>query len=212
MFSNPHFFIFENNILLMVAPRNPFRKRLVGEARKDRLNVLKSVRKFRELNKWYEREAQRLTPAKVAQGVNTELAIFILGKVSLPEKIKSEAAKLFIEDGRNMALMMDAHAGVPYKKADFLARIDHALKVLPEVESELIRTVPHGKEIVNGLPSVRKTLAADPRVTSVRGAGIMQDISIINTLKLRKILGEEKFNQVSKLLVETMREIQKRGH
>jgi len=199
---------------MTASPIRPKRVRLVGGARKERLAVVQSARKFNELRKWYAREAQRLgqTPAKVAQGVNTELQIFLLEKLSLENKTKTRAAQLIIEDGRNMALMTEANFGLQYKKADFLARIDHTLKILPTVEKEVIEDMPHGRQIIAGLPRVREQLAADKRETAMRGTGIMRDISMINMLKLRQILGEEKFGRLTALNLGAMQEIAKRGY
>jgi hypothetical protein len=194
---------------------NPSRRiRLQGDARKEKLIVLKSARKYRELNKWYSREAQglRMAPTKVAEGLSAELQIFVLGKLSLQDQPKKQAVEILTEDGRNMSLMVEAQTGIPYKKADFLARIDHALKILPEVKEDLLKEIPHGREIIAGLPEVRRKLAADPRQNSIGGAGIMHDISLINMLKLRQIIGDEKFNQLTRLTGEIMREIIKRGY
>ncbi len=192
----------------------PSKVRLTGAAREERLTVLKSARKFKELNLWYAKEARRmgLTTAKIAHGVGAEIQIFILKKLKLEEQAKKRAIELITEDGRNMVLMVEANARIPYKKADFIARIDHALKILPDVKEALIKEVPHGKEIIKGLPGVREKLASDPRTTSVGGAGIMQDISLINLLKLQQILGKEKFSELTRLTAQTMDEVRKRGY
>jgi len=199
---------------MTASPIRPKKVRLVGDARKERLAVVQSAKKFRELGKWYKKEAQNLglTPAKVAQGVNTELQIFLLGKLSLKDQTRTQAVQLIIEDGRNMALMMNADVGLQYRKADFLARIDHTLKILPTVEKEVIRDMPYGRQIIAGLPRVRAQLAADKREIATRGAGIMRDIAMINTLRLRQILGEENFKRLSALNFGIMQEIAKKWY
>ncbi len=111
-----------------------------------------------------------------------------------------------------MVLMVEAQNRIPYKKADFIARIDHAIKILPDVKEALVKEVPHGRLIPEGLANVKRQLAADRRENSVGGARIMSDISLINLLKLRQIIGEEKFKQLTRLTTETMQEAMKRGY
>lgn len=189
--------------------RTPTPKTLPAEERSIKATSLRALRHFRKLEKWYGEEASKreITDALATHGQITETSVFILKRLNITPEKRSEAIKLLTEDGHNMLLLLKVGQGEFYPKKDFIVRIDHALKVLPKIQAEVLREIPHGRQIIEGLPGVREKLLADPRTMSKGGAGIMSDITKINIIELRRILGTKEFEKFSKIQTQLMNEV-----
>jgi len=170
-----------------------------------------AIKFFRGITREYDGNVAKgkLTREEATHGQIGEMNVFIARRLPITPEKRSEAIRLLTEDGRAVLLCVKAVHGIPYSKAEFIERIDRAVKLIPFIREELIREVPHGKQIIEGLVGVKEKLLADPRQEVHGGARILTDISRINILQLRKIIGEETFLLFHKIQSNCVNEIVK---